>query len=162
MLCDSWDGWAVRSGSGVIVQISSISGRVVTPLFGMYQASKHALEAMSEAMAYEVEHFGIRVVLVEPGNVNTSPYIGGTPALLEGRSAYQELQQRIAESRKPRGLSVSEPLEVAEAIVAAIEDPATPLRVVTGASAKKMDAVRRQSTDEQYVRWLWQETKVEW
>src|SRR5439155_16839369 len=98
----------------------------------------------------------------EPGNVNTSPYIGGTPALLEGRSAYQELQQRIAESRKPRGLSVSEPLEVAEAIVAAIEDPATPLRVVTGASAKKMDAVRRQSTDEQYVRWLWQETKVAW
>ena len=58
--------WHER-GSGVIVNVSSIQGRVATPLEGAYAASKYALEAISETLHYELGHFGIRVVIVEPG-----------------------------------------------------------------------------------------------
>jgi NAD(P)-dependent dehydrogenase (short-subunit alcohol dehydrogenase family) len=58
--------WRER-GHGVIVNVSSIQGRVSPPLGGPYAASKHALEALSETMHYELSHFGIRTVIVEPG-----------------------------------------------------------------------------------------------
>jgi NAD(P)-dependent dehydrogenase (short-subunit alcohol dehydrogenase family) len=56
---------------GAIVNLSSISGRVVIPIAGPYHASKWALEALSEALRYEVASFGIRVTLVEPGPFQT-------------------------------------------------------------------------------------------
>ena len=58
-----------RRGSGVVVNISSVQGRIGTPLEGVYAASKHALEALSEVLHYELGHFGIRVVIIEPGYI---------------------------------------------------------------------------------------------
>src|SRR5665213_775695 len=60
--------WRAR-GSGVIVNVSSVQGRIPTPLEGAYAASKHALEAISETLHHELGHFGIRVVIVEPGYI---------------------------------------------------------------------------------------------
>jgi short-subunit dehydrogenase len=58
-------------GTGRIVNISSVAGRVVVPLSGVYNASKFAVEALSDALRIELEPFGIRVVVVEPGAVRT-------------------------------------------------------------------------------------------
>ncbi len=58
--------------SGVIVNISSVVGRVGLPFLAPYCASKHAVEGLTEAMAYELAPFGIRAKLVEPGGVKTS------------------------------------------------------------------------------------------
>lgn len=58
-------------GAGRIVNVSSIMGRTTTPLTGWYQASKHALEAVSDALRIEVAGAGIKVVLVEPGGFKT-------------------------------------------------------------------------------------------
>lgn len=58
-------------GSGYIVNISSIGGLIAIPYQPMYSASKFALEGMTESLRMEVRHFGIRVVLIEPGDTRT-------------------------------------------------------------------------------------------
>ena len=60
--------WRER-GSGVLVNISSVQGKIGTPLEGPYAASKHTLEALSESLYFELGHFGIRVVIIEPGYI---------------------------------------------------------------------------------------------
>ncbi len=145
-----------RQGSGTIVQISSISGKVIgSPLYGMYQASKHALEAMSEAMYYELREFGVRVVIVEPGNLNTSFTVNYSPSLLEGKSAYQNIYAKLQKIRKQRASKRTDPEEVAAVIASAIEDSSSPLRVLVGKDAKLLDQMRRSSTDEEFSGWVW-------
>ena len=61
-----------RNSRGIIVNISSAAGRIVTPNLGIYSASKFALEALSDAMRVELRPYGVHVVLVEPGPIATS------------------------------------------------------------------------------------------
>jgi len=148
---------AMRSRqSGVIVQMSSISGLVVAgPFWGHYAASKFALEALSEALAYEVRPFGVRVVLVEPGSYETTigDSIELTRGLEEGASAYDAAYRRMREIDEPWPLG--DPQEVAAAVVGAIEDESTPLRVLLGADAHwYVDA--RAEGDDGYRRRLWE------
>lgn len=58
-------------GAGRILNVSSIGGRITMPLFGIYSASKYAVEALSDALRMELRPFGIRVVLIEPGPIRT-------------------------------------------------------------------------------------------
>src|SRR5256885_6615703 len=62
--------WRKRR-SGVIVNVSSVNGRVSSPLRAAYSASKFALEALTESLHLEARHFGIRSVLIEPGAIAT-------------------------------------------------------------------------------------------
>ena len=93
-----------RQRHGVVVQMSSISGRVVAgPFWGHYAASKFALEALSEALAYELQPFGIRVVIVEPGSYDTTitDSIELSPGLDEGNSSYDAAYQRMQSVAEP-------------------------------------------------------------
>jgi short-subunit dehydrogenase len=56
---------------GTIVNVTSIGGRVVIPFDSFYHASKFALEGLSESLQYEIEPFGVKVVLIEPGAVKS-------------------------------------------------------------------------------------------
>jgi NAD(P)-dependent dehydrogenase (short-subunit alcohol dehydrogenase family) len=60
-----------RQGWGRIVNISSIGGKVVFPGGGIYHGTKHAVEAISDAMRFEVKNFGVDVVIIEPGLIKT-------------------------------------------------------------------------------------------
>ncbi len=113
-----------EAGEGRIVNMSSIYGRTTTPLTGWYQASKHALEALSDALRIEVVGSGVKVVLVEPGGFDTGIWdeaegeIGGR-AGSRFSGAYGRVQ---------RGIRLSRPF---------MGDPRSVARVVGGALASK-------------------------
>ena len=144
-----------RQRSGVIVQMSSISGRVVAgPFWGHYAASKFALEALSEALAYELRPFGVRVVIIEPGSYETTIWqsIELSSGLREGQSAYADAHQRMSDVDEPWPLG--DPTEVADAVVRAIEDETTNLRVLLGDDAAwYMEA--NSKGDLEYQRLIW-------
>jgi NAD(P)-dependent dehydrogenase (short-subunit alcohol dehydrogenase family) len=60
-----------EAGDGTIVNVSSVAGRIVAPGMGAYSGSKHAMEALSDALRLETERFGVDVVVVQPGPVET-------------------------------------------------------------------------------------------
>jgi NAD(P)-dependent dehydrogenase (short-subunit alcohol dehydrogenase family) len=142
--------WRER-GSGVIVNVSSVQGRVSTPLEGPYAATKYALEALSETLHYEVGHFGIRTVIVQPGYI--APGMKAHE-VHRGHDDYAELwEQWDGIDRKVTGGAGRTPPEVAAAVIAdAIEDPATPLRVEIGDDAKLTLATRRTLDDATFER----------
>jgi NAD(P)-dependent dehydrogenase (short-subunit alcohol dehydrogenase family) len=130
----------------VFVNISSIQGRVATPLDGAYAASKFALEAISETLHYELSHFGIRTVILQPGY--TAPGMKPSPTHT-GPPAYAELWAQWAgtDEKMTGGAGRTGPEVVAAAVAAAIEDPDTPLRVPVGPDTELILSVRQQLSD---------------
>jgi NAD(P)-dependent dehydrogenase (short-subunit alcohol dehydrogenase family) len=149
-----------KQKQGAIIQISSISGLALTPLFGAYQSSKWALEAASEVMAFELGHFGVRVLMLEPGNVDTDVLVELTPAELGGTSAYAALREQMARSR-PLGAPMLSAKEVAVAVLAAMENESTPLRTVIGDSTDLVGHRQRLSNVD-YWNWLRDSRKLNW
>jgi NAD(P)-dependent dehydrogenase (short-subunit alcohol dehydrogenase family) len=135
-----------RRGSGVIVNVSSVQGRVSTPLEGAYAASKYALEALSETLHYELAHFGLRVVIIQPGYI--APGMKASPRH-DGPSEYAALWEQWtgtdAKMTGPAGRPGPELVGVA--IADAIENPATPLRVPVGADAEMVLGARQHFDD---------------
>jgi NAD(P)-dependent dehydrogenase (short-subunit alcohol dehydrogenase family) len=140
--------WRKR-GSGVIVNVSSVSGRVASPLEAAYSASKYALEALTESLHLEVRHFGIRSVLIEPGNI--APGMKASEPHT-GPADYAGLWEKWAGAHtKMAGPSGGlGPEVVALAIAGAIEDPATPLRVPVGQDAEMILGLRRSLDDQAF------------
>jgi NAD(P)-dependent dehydrogenase (short-subunit alcohol dehydrogenase family) len=140
--------WRQR-GSGVLVNISSVQGRIGTPLEGAYAASKHALEALSESLHYELGHFGIRIVIIEPGYIAPGMKHADDH---EGPPVYAELHAQwgstAATLTGPGGRPGPE--LVGNAVADAIEDPATPLRVTVGPDAAMVLDLRRSLSDAEF------------
>jgi NAD(P)-dependent dehydrogenase (short-subunit alcohol dehydrogenase family) len=134
----------LRASRGRIVFVSSLSGRVATPLFGPYNASKFALEGMADAMRIELAPWGIRVVVVEPGQTDTDLWRKADRDLDEtvaGLSpTHRELYaEHIAGIRKtiPRNQRAARPVDgVAAAVEKALTAPRPRARYVVGVSAQ--------------------------
>jgi NAD(P)-dependent dehydrogenase (short-subunit alcohol dehydrogenase family) len=146
---------ARRSGS--VINISSVLGRVIIPANGPYQASKWALEALTETLRYEVRQFGIRVVCVEPGPFATEirTNLVRTAELQRPDSPYRKMVDRYVESsaRLPRGNAS----RVAEVIFRAATSQRPRLRWAAGPTAMLATNLRRLVPDWLYelgVRWL--------
>ena len=140
--------WRKR-GSGVIVNVSSVNGRVSSPLRAAYSASKFALEALTESLHLEVRHFGIRSVLIEPGTIATGIKASEHH---QGPADYAGLwEQWAGANTKMTGPSGGlGPEAVALAIASAIEDPATPFRVPVGQDAEIILGLRRSLDDQAF------------
>jgi NAD(P)-dependent dehydrogenase (short-subunit alcohol dehydrogenase family) len=128
-----------RQGRGAIVNISSIGGQLSFAGFGAYSASKFAMEGMSEALAQEVAPFGIKVLIVEPGNFRTN-LLGGTKQM----PVIDAYRDTVGGTREfvlgMHGNQVGDPLKAAAAIDHALAAPTTPLRLQLGQDA--IDAIR--------------------
>jgi NAD(P)-dependent dehydrogenase (short-subunit alcohol dehydrogenase family) len=152
--------WRARR-SGVIVNVSSVQGRVSTPLAGAYAASKFALEALSETLHYELGHFQIRTVIIEPGYI--APGMKDSPQYRR-LDEYAELwtQWEGNDDRLTGPAGRPGPELVATAIADAIEDPATPLRVPVGADADLVLATRKELTDEAFEEAMRATLQLDW
>ncbi|MGI8754820.1 MAG: SDR family oxidoreductase [Acidimicrobiales bacterium] len=138
-------------GSGLVINVTSVQGRVATPLAGIYCGTKHALDAVSEALAFEVGHFGVRVVIIEPGYI--APGMKGAERHDDHGTPYEELRRQWSGTDAtlvgPEGRPGPE--LVGEAIARAINDPTTPLRVPVGADAEMVLAARRELGDAEFT-----------
>jgi len=122
-------------GAGRIVNVSSVAGRLTTPLMGWYAASKHALEAVTDALRMEVEGDGITVSLVEPGMFAThiwSVADAGYPEPTTPRYAAAYARGQALSARSHR---LPDPVWVARTIRLALTNPVPLARYVVGADA---------------------------
>jgi NAD(P)-dependent dehydrogenase (short-subunit alcohol dehydrogenase family) len=141
-----------RRGSGTIVNVSSVAGIVGTPFGGIYAASKHALEALSEALHFETGVYGIRVRLVEPGRFDTGFHENILTVPGWAGSEYAERAERF---REAQGVlqgdgPPADPQDVADAIAAAAIDPATPFRTFVGSDAQLIASVKSSMSFEDF------------
>jgi len=136
-------------GSGTIVNVTSLAGRVAPPLGGVYAASKWAVEGMSEALHYELGHFGVRVRLVEPGYFATD-FQGKEPRLGLDGPPYDELDRQWQVSfEKLRGGAEPQGAEPVAAVIAdAVESTERRLRWPVGDDADMVLAARTSLDDE--------------
>ncbi|TQR41742.1 SDR family oxidoreductase [Paenibacillus popilliae] len=117
--------------SGHLIQISSIGGVISGPMTGMYSASKFALEGLSEALAQEAAHFGVKLTLVEPGGYWTDLY--STMRSSQPLEAYNPLREELAQ-QFAEGSIDSDPKLAAEALMKLVDSENPPLRLILGSA----------------------------
>jgi NAD(P)-dependent dehydrogenase (short-subunit alcohol dehydrogenase family) len=141
----------LRKSRGRLVFVSSLSGRVATPLFGPYSASKFALEGMVDALRMELSPWGVRVVLVEPAQTDTDLWRRAEDDLDEFVAIlspqYRDLYAKhIAGFRRsiPRSQRMAAPVDgVADTIEKALTTRRPKARYVVGASARAQALLAR-------------------
>ncbi|GAB3869841.1 oxidoreductase [Kibdelosporangium lantanae] len=122
-------------GSGVVVQMSSQAGRYSFPGVGAYSATKFALEGWSEALAAEVEPFGVHVVIVEPGPFRTSFNEPGVLRFAEDSQRFVNVSAVREALAGADGRQAGDPVRAARAIVTAVDSAKPPLRLALGNEA---------------------------
>jgi NAD(P)-dependent dehydrogenase (short-subunit alcohol dehydrogenase family) len=141
-------------GSGAIVQMSSVGGQVTAPGFGAYCATKFALEGLTQTLQEEVEPFGIRTLIVEPGAFRTGLFRPGAAYESAEMPEYADVVGPTrAYVREGDGQQPGDPVKAAEAIVAALDADDPPLRLVLGADAIGNIRRRLESLTAELTRW---------
>lgn len=128
-------------GSGRILNISSMAGRITSPLGAWYHATKYALEAFSDALRMEVEEFGIDVVIIEPGGIKTPWGLIAVDHLEESsrNGVYAAQAQRVAANMRKLyspSSNLSEPKVISRTILRALEARRPKTRYLVGFGAK--------------------------
>ena len=124
--------------SGNIVNLSSIAGLIASPGWGFYAATKHAVEALSEALAGEMEPLGVHVTVVEPGPFRTD-FLGRSG--VEAKQVISDYTETAGKAREyfqtQSGKQAGDPQRAVEAIVAAVTSPQPPRHLLLGKIALK-------------------------
>ncbi|GAA2031393.1 oxidoreductase [Agromyces tropicus] len=146
--------------SGRIVNISSMGGEIYTPLGAYYHATKHALEAWSDALRYEVAPFGIDVVIVQPGIIE-SEWSGIMAAPImerSGHGAYADLARSVVENSERTysegGSGGSAPTVISDTVAKAVAAKRPRTRYAAGRMAKPLITARRLLSDRAFDRLL--------
>lgn len=139
--------------AGVIVNVSSVGGRMTFPLGSLYHGSKFAVEGLSEALVYELAPLGIRVKLVEPGMIDTD-FAGRSFALSldPNGGPYQPTVESVLTAFAAMTESGGSPAsDVAEAILAAATDGTSRLRYIVGDDAVGVLGARAEMDDAAFL-----------
>ena len=142
-------------GWGRIVNIGSMGGRLTLPGGGYYHATKYAIEALSDALRFEVAGFGVDVVLIEPGFIRSgfsgaaASSIAGPPAALTADDPYRKFTEGLIAStrgvydRGPLARLAGSPDDVAQVVLGALTSERPKARYPVTASARLLLGLRR-------------------
>ena len=151
-----------KQQSGRIINVSSLAGRIGLPIASAYVSSKFALEGLSESLKYEVQDFGIYVILIEPGVIKTNFIknlkIGKQVITSENNDVntssadlpYAEITQKRISAFKPRFEKGSSAKEVADTILEAVTSDKPKFRYIVGQDASKLMEIRKNTSDEEF------------
>ena len=138
--------------SGVIVNISSIGGKVTFPLGTLYHGTKFAVEGISESLAYEMRTVGVKVKIVEPGAIKTD-FATRSFAFSndESLTEYQKMVKGMMAAVEPMMANGADPVVVAEVIYKAATDDSDELRYTAGSDAQPLLDKRRSQDDQTFM-----------
>ena len=142
-----------KQGGGIIVNITSLGGRISFPLNSPYHATKFALEGLSESIQYELEPFGIKIIVIEPGGVGSNFLKNLKMAAKTSdplNSPYRSIQNSMSEYFKQWAQNLTHPSEVAKVILQAVTSDNPDFRYVVGNDAKMTLESRRSMSDREF------------
>ena len=145
-----------RQRSGTIVNISSGAGRFGFPSSSAYVSTKFAVEGLSESLSYELEPFGIRVVIVEPGVIRTN-FLDGVVVAKKSKdqnSPYSQMMQKVTTGFEEMMKNASSPDVVAKVVLNAIRDKNPNLRYLAGSDVEKWLGGKRKVADEEFYKMM--------
>jgi NAD(P)-dependent dehydrogenase (short-subunit alcohol dehydrogenase family) len=138
-------------GSGAIINVTSVAGKISVSPMGPYSASKFALEALSEALAQELKAFGVRVAIVEPGIIDTR-----MARNIEGMGSsktYPQVRRIAALFEGTMTAGAGQPQVVAQKVREIVESGTWQLRHPVGPDAEPFLGWRGSMSDEKWVQW---------
>ena len=141
-----------KQRTGKVVNITSMGGRISIPLSAFYHGSKFALEGLSESIQYELEPFGIKIILIEPGAVGSNFWKNIKIAKLSSNtnSLYTQLGNRMSKAFKEMEQNAIHPSKVAKTILDAVTSDNPQLRYIVGDDAARMMEARKNISDTKF------------
>ncbi len=144
-----------KQGSGKIINVSSVAGRIGFPASPAYISSKFALEGLSESLRLEMSPFGVDVIIIEPGVIKTNFL---NPVRLSKNSetdtAYSDITNKVVSGVKMMAEMGTHPKEVADTIVKAVKDEKPIPRYIVGNDASMFLEARKNKTDIEFENYL--------
>ena len=138
-----------KQGGGIIVNITSLGGRIAFPLNSAYHATKFALEGLSESIQYELEPFGIKIIVIEPGGVGSN-FLKNLKMVSKANSPYGPIQNSMSEYFNQWAQNLTHPSEVAKAILQAVTSDNPDFRYVVGKDAMMTLESRKSMSDREF------------
>lgn len=139
-----------KQESGAIINVSSVAARVALAGQPVYNASKSAVEAVSESLAQQVRRFGITVAIIEPGVILTPIFRKGDPDF-DPASPYAEDRRRMVKMFEAMVPLASPASDVADTILEAIESEVSLRRYVVGLGGQELVDFRTSMSDEEWA-----------
>ena len=144
-----------KQGSGDIVNISSVAGRIGFPVSPAYISSKFALEGLSESLRFELMPFGVNVIIIEPGVIKTNFFNSMKMAEKSNKnSEYNEITEKVISGVKMMAEMGTHPNEVANTVVKALKEEKPLPRYVVGNDAMMFLEARKMKTDIEFENYL--------
>ena len=143
-----------KQGSGVIVNVSSVAGRIGFPGSPAYISSKFALEGLSESLRYELGQFGVKIIIIEPGVIKTNFFSSMKIAEPKPDSPYKEITEKVIMGIKMMAELGTPPSEVATTILHAIKEETPRPRYIVGNDAQMFLEAKKTKTDTEFENYL--------
>ena len=143
-----------NQNSGIIVNVSSVVGRMGLPGFPAYVSTKYALEGLSECLRYELGQFGIKITLIEPGAIKTNFFDSMKIQESKADPKYKKLTDHILSGLKMMAELGTAPSQVAEVIMKAINADEILPRYIAGTDAAMFMEAKKSKTDIEFEKYM--------